>query len=326
MNRDKIAPEKLRELWTEGIGKNGLPRLEGSRYAVRQSLDCEASIFCGDRLELVVLAIWGKEAVVKIWLFALLQSFMAAIALAGWFYAENGVVAVAVAVAILGIAHPLIGVWKQRKLGAWRDRQHQRALTNLDADVKKALEEVIPPRMPFRPTVAAFLTAAGIGDPHDQLRRYDAVVDGIRNANTDCPSEAAAFSAEVRGNVLGVVLEGLAALATGQLKNAREFFEEAIQLNSAWALPWLGWATVCYLQQDLEELTSKHPHMNSVELLPYDCGDEELFLQLSESEREELGELFQQTVAALANYHTVADMEKSRSVCEELREEFRVAA
>jgi len=263
---------------------------------------------------------------VKIWLFALLQSLIGVVGLAAWFYGDNAWVAgiAAGSAALLGVAQPLIGAWKQRKLDAWNDRQHQKALAVIDTHVEDALE--IPPPMPHRPTVAVFLNMAAEGDADEQLERYDALVDDIRNADDDCPSEAAAFCAELSGNALGVTLEGLAALTTGQLDNARQFFKEATQLHTAWALPWLGWATVCHLQQDLEELTAKHPQINAVELLPYDCGDEELFLELSESDREELGDLFRQTATALGNYYTAAEMAKSRPAYQQSREEMRRVA
>lgn len=264
----------------------------------------------------------------KIWLFALLQSLIAVAGLAAYFYANNILLAgVAVgSAAALGIAQPLLGAWKQQKLEGWRDDQHVRTLSVIGGHVDEALEGVIPPPFPHRPSVAAFLELAGLGNFHEQLQRYDDLIEVIREADEECTFHAAAFSAELTGNVLGVALEGLAALALGDLDAARRFFEEATQLNSSWAMPWLGWATVCYQQGDFETLASQHPHINGVQMLCYDCGDEEVFLQLSESERESLSELYQQTATALGNYYAAAEMAKSRQAYEETHEELRRVA
>jgi tetratricopeptide (TPR) repeat protein len=265
---------------------------------------------------------------VKIWLFALLQSLIAAAGLAAWFYADNIVLAgIAVgAAAVLGVVQPLLSARKQQKQEAWREDQHVKTLKVIDSHVDDALEDVIPPPFPHRPTVAAFLELAGLGDSMEQLQRYDDLIEEIRNADEGCPHQAAAFCAELTGNVLGVALEGLAALAVGNLEEARRFFEEATQLNSSWAMPWLGWATVCYQQGDYETLAAQHPHINGVELLCYDCGDEEVFMELAESERESLTELYQQTATALGNYYAAAEMAKSRQSYEETHEELRKAA
>lgn len=264
----------------------------------------------------------------KIWLFALLQSLIAAAGLAAYFYANNVLLAgVAVgSAAALGVAQPLLGAWKQQRLEGWRDAQHVKTLSVIGGQVDEALEGVIAPPFPHRPTVAAFLELAGLGDPREQLQRYDDLVEAIREAEDDCCEQAAAFCAELTGNVLGVALEGLAALAVGNSDNARRFFEEATQLNSSWAMPWLGWATVCYQQGDYATLAAQHPHINGVELLCYDCGDEEVFLHLAESERESLSELFQLTATALGNYYAAAEMAKSRHSYEQTHEEMRRAA
>jgi len=265
---------------------------------------------------------------VKIWLFALLQSLIAAAGLAAWFYADNVALAgVAVgAAAVLGIAQPLLGARKQQKLETWRDDQHVKTLNVISDHVDDALEGVIPPPFPQRPTVAPFLQLAGLGNSNEQLQRYDDLVEDIRESNEECQYQAAAFCAELTGNVLGVVMEGLAALAVGKQDEARGFFEEATQLNSSWAMPWLGWATVCYQQGDFETLAAQHPHINGVELLCYDCGDEEVFMQLAESERESLTELYQQTATALGNYYAAAEMAKSRQSYEQTHEELRKVA
>ncbi len=264
----------------------------------------------------------------KIWLFALLQSLIAAAGLAAWFYADNMVLAgvAAGAAAVLGIIQPLLGARKQQKQEAWRDDQHVKTLKVIDGHVDDALEDVIPPPFPHRPTVAAFLELAGLGDSMEQLQRYDDLVEDIRNADEECAYQAAAFCAELTGNVLGVAMEGLAALALGNLDQARRFFEEATQLNSSWAMPWLGWATVCYQQGDYETLAAQHPHINGVELLCYDCGDEEVFMELAESERESLTELYQQTATALGNYYAAAEMARSRQSYEQTHEELRKVA
>jgi tetratricopeptide (TPR) repeat protein len=261
------------------------------------------------------------EAAVKIWMFALLQSLIAVAGLAAYFYGNNVWLAglAAGSAAVLGIAQPLMGARKQQKLDEWRDDQHEKTLAVIGGHEEEALDGVIPPPLPHRPTVSAFLDLAGLGNSNEQLQRYDDLVADIRDADEDCPYQAAAFSAELTGNVLGVALEGLAALAVGDLDKARGFFEEATQLNSSWALPWLGWATVCYQQGDYETLAAQHPHINGVELLCYDCGDEEVFMQLAESERESLAALYQQTATALGNYYAAAEMAKSRQAYEELR-------
>lgn len=264
----------------------------------------------------------------KIWLFALLQSIIAVAGLAAYFYADNVWLAglAAGSAAVLGIAQPLMGAWKQQKLEDWRDDQHEKTLAMIGQQEDDTLDGVIPPPMPHRATVAAFLQLAGLGDADEQLAAYDELVEDICQADEGCQDLAAAFCADLTGNVLGVALEGLAALAMGNLDAARRFFEEATQLNSGWAMPWLGWATVCYQQGDYVTLAAEHPHINGVELLCYDCGDEEVFMELSESEREELSELYQKTATALGNYYAAAEMAKSRLAYEQSHEELRRVA
>lgn len=264
----------------------------------------------------------------KIWLFALLQSIIAVAGFAAYFYAENVLLAgiAAGSATVLGIAQPLMGAWKQQKLEDWRDDQHEKTLSVIGGQVDDVLGGVIPPPMPHRATVVTFLELAGLGDPQEQLAKYDELVNDIQQADEDCQDAAAAFCAELTGNVLGVALEGLAAYAVGDTDAARRFFEEATQLNSAWAMPWLGWATVCYEQGDYETLAAEHPHINGVELLCYDCGDEEVFMELSESERDSLSELYQETATALGNYYAAAEIAKSRVAYEQTHEELRKVA
>lgn len=264
----------------------------------------------------------------KIWLFGLLQSLIAVTGLAAYFYADNLLLTgIAVGSAtVLGVAQPLLGARKQKKLEGSPHEQCVKTLSVIGGDVDDQLEGVIPPPLPHRATVAAFLELASLGDPCEQLQRYDDLIEDIREADENCAFQAAAFSAELTGNVLGVAMEGLAALALGKLDKARRFFEEATQLNSRWAMPWLGWATVCYQQGDYETLAMQHPHINGVELLSYDCGDEEVFLQLSESDRETLLGLYQQTATALGNYYAAAEIAKSRQSCRQTHEELRHAA
>ena len=274
-------------------------------------------------------AVFGRtEIAVKIWLFALLQSLIAVVGLGAWFYADNALIAggAAIAAAGLGVFQPLYGAWKHRQREEWADGQRKKTLDIVDSHIDSALEEVIAPPMPHRPTVAAFLRLAGLGDPDEQLQRYDDVVKLIDQADGDCADEAAAFCVELMGNVLGVTLEGLAALALGRHEDALKYFREATLLHSGWALPWLGWATVCYEQGKFEELAAKHPHINGVELLCYDCGDEDVFMELSPAEREGLSALFQQTATALGNYYAAAEMAKSRQQQIESHEEYRRVA
>ena len=264
----------------------------------------------------------------KIWLLALLQSIIAVAGLAAYFYADNALLAgiAAGSAALIGIAQPLFGAKKQQKMEEWRDGQHHKTLKLINDQQDDTLDDVIAPPFPHRPTVAAFLELAGLGDAREQLQRYDDLVESIREADEDCTYHAAAFSAELTGNVLGVALEGLAALAVGDMDKARQFFEEATQLKSSWAMPWLGWSTVCFEQGDYTTLAAEHPHINGVELLCYDCGDEDVFMELAESERESLAELYQQTASSLGNYYAAAEIAKSREAYEQTHEELRKVA
>ena len=268
------------------------------------------------------------EAVVKISLFGLIQSLIVVAGLAACFYANNFVlVGIAAGLAVVWrVVGPLSGTGKQKKLEGLRDQQRVKTLAVIDGGADVQLEGVIPPPFPHRATVAAFLELANLGDPGEQLQRYDDLIEGIREADEDCAFQAAAFSTELTGNVLGVAMEGLAALALGNLDKAQRFFEEATQLNRSWVMPWLGWATVCYQQGDYETLAMQHPHINEVELLSYDCGDEQVFLRLSESDRESLLGLYQQTVTALGNYYAAAEIAKSRQSHQQTHEELHRAA
>ena len=272
------------------------------------------------------------EAAVKTWLITLIQSLIAAAGLAAYFYADNVLLAglAAGSATAIGIVQPLMGARQEKKREPCEDAQPKETLRVISDHVDDVPDDtpdnVIPPPFPHRPTVAAFLEMAALGNPRSQLRRYDDLVDAIRGADEDCREDAETFSAELTGNVLGVAMEGLAALAMGDLNAARRFFEEATQLNSSWVMPWLGWATVCYEQQDYATLATEHPHINGVELLCYDCGDEEIFMELSETQRESLSELYQQTATALGNYYAAAEMAKSRENHVQPHEEMRRVA
>ena len=265
---------------------------------------------------------------VNFWLFGLLQIFIAVFGLAAYFYVHSLLLTgiAAVSATILGMSHPLLSARKQKTLKESRDKQCIQTLSVVPGGVNEQLEGPIAPPPPHRATVAVFLELAGLGNSRELLRQYDDLVTDICEADKDCVVQAAVFSAELTGNVLGVAMEGLAALALGDLGKARHFFEEATQLNSSWAMPWLGWAATCFQQGDYETLALQHPHINGVELLNYDCGDEEVFLQLSQSDRENLLDLCQQTTTALGNYYAAAEFARSRQTRPQTKDELHPAA
>jgi len=258
---------------------------------------------------------------VKTWIFVLTQSVIAATGISAWMSIGDVRIAgvAAAAVTALGIVRLFLARRKSAQRGVWADGQQMKTLPIVDRHVEcsvrqptdEPVAEMIAPPMPHRPTVAAFLELAGLGDPDDQLERYDELVAMIERADDDCADEAASFCEELTGNVLGVTLEGLAALALGRQDDALKYFREATLLHSGWALPWLGWATVCHANGNFVELATRHPLTTGVELRPYDCGDEDVFVELKEADRPGLASLFEQTVAALKRYHNTAENQRS---------------
>ncbi len=264
----------------------------------------------------------------KIWLFALLQSIIAGLGLAAFFLADNVMLATAAAVmaAILGIAQPIMSAHKERKMKQYQDKQWDRSVQAVDEQLQDLLKDVIEPPLPHRATVLAALKNYFGNQSIELIAEYDQAITAIEEENPDAAPLAAQFSDAVDPWSVGPYLQGLAALQSDNLEDAHQYFCAARESQSAWILPWLGWATVAYHQGNWDEIRQKHPHINGVELLPYDAGDEASFLELSEQEREELSSSFQQAATSLGNYYAIAEYCHSKVQMAASREEYNKVA
>jgi len=264
----------------------------------------------------------------KTWLFALVQSAIAALGLVAYFWADNVAVASAAAVlaALVAIAQPLISAHKQQKLGAYQDRQFAKSLRGVDKQVKELLKDVIEPPLPHRATVAAGLHSAFSHEAAELLAQYDAAIEAISNCDAEAPAIAEEFADAVDPWSAGPYLQGLAALSSRNTEAAYEFFSAAKNAQSAWISPWIGWATTAYRLGRIDEIREGHPHINGVELLPYGAGDEQTFISLGEDDREELTAKFQQAATALANYYAIAEYMHSKEQIATSRDEFKRVA
>lgn len=264
----------------------------------------------------------------KIWLFALLQSAIAALGLAAYFLADNIVIATAAAVmaAAVAIAQPLISARKQQKIGAYHDRQFAKSLRGVSKQVKSLLNDCIEPPLPHRESVAIGLRSAFQQDANKLLAQYDAAVEAISSGDADAADLATEFADAVDPWSVGPYLQGLAQLNAGDSEAAYDYFSAAKEAQSSWVAPWLGWATTAFRLGRVAEISEQHPHMNGVNLLPYDAGDERTFLKLSEEVREGLGEQFQQAATALGNYYAIAELSKSKDQITDSHEEFKRVA
>lgn len=264
----------------------------------------------------------------KTWLFALLQSLIACLGFLSYFWAENVMLTTMAAVlaAGLGVAQPLISARKSRKLEAYQDRQYQKSFDAVDEQLKGLLAETSDPPLPHRATVRAVVRRCAGERANELMDEYDRLTGAVAAGRPAAEALASLFREKMGSRSIGPYLEGLAAMAHGDLKAAHAHFSAAKDAQTNWVAPWLGWAATLYSQGRIEELRENHPHIRGVELLPYDSGDELTFLQLSEDERQELTELFQRTASSLGNYYAIAELFRSRQQLAASRDEFKKAA
>lgn len=264
----------------------------------------------------------------KIWLFALVQSAIAALGLVAYFWGENMILASAAAVlaAVVAIAQPLLSARKQQQFTAYHNRQFTQSMRGVSKQVKSLLKETIDPPLPHRESVAVGLRLAFPHEAKALLADYDAAVHAVSAGRSEAAELAADFADATDPWSVGPYLQGLAALGTGQIEKAHEHFSTAREAQTSWVAPWLGWATTAYRLGRIDEICEQHPHINGIDLLPYDCGDEQTFLQIDEAAREELGSRFQKAAQALGNYYTIAELSRSKEQINRSHEEFKQVA
>jgi hypothetical protein len=250
----------------------------------------------------------------KTWLFALLESAIALIGLVAYFWADNIILATSAAMvaASLAVAKPLLSANKERKLEAYRDRQYEKSLETVDEQLNDLLKETIDPAVPHRATVVAVIHRRFPVEAALLIDQYDRTVHAISAGSAESETLAAQFADKVAPWSAGTYLQGLAALATGEVVDAHAHFLAATREQANWISPWLGWATAAYRQGLWNEIRENHPHLCGVELLPYGAGDENSFLKLTEAEREQLTSQFQQAATSLGNYYAIAEYCRSK--------------
>lgn len=264
----------------------------------------------------------------KTWVFALLESIIATFGLAAFFWADNLILATAAAVlaAALAIGKPLLSARKQRQLEAYRDRQYEESLESVDGQLKELLDEVIDPPLPHRATIVVLLEHRFAEQADMLVDQYDCIVQAISEGNPESERLAATFTSKTAQWSVGMYLQGLAALAAGKTEDAYAHFSAATQEQATWVAPWLGWATAAYRRGLWNEICEHHPHRCGVELLPYGAGDENSFLELSEGERQQLAQQFQQTASSLGQYYTIAEFCRSKERIAASRAELKKVA
>ena len=213
----------------------------------------------------------------KIWIFAALESTMAILRFAAFFWGNPVVLAslAAIVVAALGVTQPLISAHKGRKMDVYRDQQYQKSLDGLDEHIEKLLAESIDPPFPHRATVVAVLKRQFGEESAELLSQFDEIVESISTGKANSEALAAAFAQQVQPWAAGAYLQGLAALSVESGETAFGHFSKAKQQQSDWHAAWLGWAVAAFRLREWDEIREYHPNACGVELLPYDVGDED---------------------------------------------------
>ncbi len=171
----------------------------------------------------------------KIWLFALMQSMIALMGLTAYFLADDLVLATTAAIlaAVLGISHPLIAAHKGRKLEIYRDQQYQNSLDSVDEQLQELLDKSIDPPLPHRATIAVALRNRFGEQATELLDQYDRVVQAVAAGSPESESLATHLADKVAPWSVGAYLQGIAALATGNVDQAHAKFSDAKQQQSS---------------------------------------------------------------------------------------------
>ena len=264
----------------------------------------------------------------KTWLFAILEAGIAVAGLAAYFWGDNVALAGAAAVlaAMLGIAHQLMGAFAGSRRRGYQEGMIDSSVASVDEQIDQLQAEVTDVPPPHRETVSAVLQM-NFGDQSKTLgEQYDRVIRAIEAKSFAAEELAAALADKMRDHPLAIHLLGMAALSQDNYADAHTHFEQVTQDRPSWISPWLGWATSAWHLQRMEEITERHPHVNSIQHTPYDVGDEQTFIDLAEDVRDALVEQFQATAQALGKFYTMAEFSKSKVKIEESRERLRRAA
>lgn len=264
----------------------------------------------------------------KTWLFAVLESVIALLGMASYFYADNvWLTASAVVMAAgLGVFQSLQSAHQKMRLEAYQQQQFQKSVDAVDEQLQALHDELSDPPLPHRAIVSAVLRNRFSERADVLLTEYDRIVEVITAGGSEAASLAAEFADRLPDSSIGRYLQGLACLKSTDVEAARRHFLTAQQLHPSWIAPWLGWATAAARMQRWDELRENHPHVNGVELLPYDAGDEQTFIELDDAQRGALTEGFQRAASSLGNYYTIAELNRSRTQVLDSQAEYRKAA
>lgn len=264
----------------------------------------------------------------KTWMFALLESIIAALALAAYFLAESVPLATVAAVlaAGLGVAQPLIAARKAAKLRSYTDQQYGKSLSAVDEQVRSLIDEIVEPPLPHHATVSAMLRRQYGDHARELLSNYDRLVQAVTSNASDAEALADEFARQVSNYALASYMQGLAALVAENVEQAHRHFSAATDQQPSWIAPWLGWATTAHQQSLWEEIREKHPHLHGVEIMPYDVGDEHTFIALAEDQREHLSQEFQRAATSLGNCYTIAELCRSKQQIAASRNEYKKVA
>lgn len=264
----------------------------------------------------------------KIWLFALIQSLIAVLGLAAYFVADNIYLASAAAVlaGAVGIAQPILAAYRGSRIQKYQDKLYDQSVVAVDEQIEQMQADLIPLQLPHEETVKLLLKQTCFDRADRIMNDYSEILGAIEHAKSDASELVSRFQVATGPTALGAYLAGFVAYHHNKLDESFESFELATRLQPGWITPWLGWAIVLHHQQQWDTISDKHPHVNGVELLPYDVGDQETFLELGEESREKMVEHFQEMCVALGSYYSISEMMKSRQKMIVSRDEWRKVA
>ncbi len=263
----------------------------------------------------------------KTWLFAVLEASLALVGLAAYFWANNPTVAATAAIlaAIFGIAQPMMAARAEHKRQAWIDRNYDKSIDTIESESAELVEGSIEPPLPHRPSLLARFQNDSEQRPA-WVSHYDEIVDHLNCSRQIEPQQLQSLDQHLGCPEVIDYLQGLLAYREQRFNQATQHFRSASEQNPAWVSPWLGWSAAMFRDGKFIQLANEHPHVNSVEMLPYDVGNETTFLAIAEHERDSLVNDFQEAAVALGNYYAAAQLEKSKQEVLEAQQEYRKVA
>lgn len=263
------------------------------------------------------------------WTLAIVEAAIAIAGLAGYIFSQNPHVALgaAVAMAAVGVYHPIAGARRRARQKAYVARQFERADAQLDANIAELMKKVVDARPPVREAVAAALETS-IGERAAELNAAcESVAAEVESGAAGAADSARRLSARLEDAgsaglvAVGHYLEGLVHLRAGTPDRAAGSFERATVIAPGWEEPWYGWMLAEMHRGDHKRVCEINPQLRGVELVPYGPGTEVSFVALDEAQRQAVTMRLSEVMEAMGNLYAVAQIHESRRMMEEHRRE-----